>query len=259
MKADERIAMLARTGYVARAVIYFALGALSLSTGQAEGTTSVMEPLSRIPGGGPLVILLAIGLMAYALFRLYGAWVDLEADGDDASGIAKRIGHGLSGLAHVGLAWGAASLFVWGTQSQDGEAGAAATRFAQNLPLGWVLIVLVGFGFLAAAAAQAKKAWTAGFMRLLTRDAPHWSKTVGRIGHAARAAVFAAISWTLIDLGWSGRSGEVGFQDALEAYAGRGWLFAVVAAGLLMFGVFSLVTARYRDVCDTPLVRRLMA
>jgi hypothetical protein len=259
MKPDERIGMLARIGYVARAVIYFALGALSLVSGRAEGTTSVMEPLSRVPGGGPLLILLSIGLIAYALFRIYGAWVDLEADGDDAAGVAKRIGHGLSGLAHVGLAWGAASLFVWGRQSEDGEAGAAATRFAQDLPLGWVLIVLVGLGFIAAAAAQAKKAWTAEFMRLLTRDAPHWSEVVGRIGHAARAAVFAAIGWTLVDLGWSGSAGEVGFQDAVAAYSDRGWLFAAVAAGLMLFGVFSLVMARYRDVCDTPLVRRLMA
>ena len=90
MKPDERIAMLARIGYVARAIIYFALGYLSLATGQAEGTTSVLAPLSEVPGGKPLMAALAVGLAAYGLFRLYGASVDLEADGDDAKGLAKR-------------------------------------------------------------------------------------------------------------------------------------------------------------------------
>lgn len=259
MKPDERIAMLARIGYVARAIIYFALGYLSLATGQAEGTTSVLAPLSEVPGGKPLMAALAVGLAAYGLFRLYGASVDLEADGDDAKGLAKRGGHVLSGLAHFGLAYGAASLFAWGTRPQDGEAGRDATAMALDLPLGWVLLLLVGLGFAAAAVAQAKKAWTAEFMRLLVARAPQWSKTVGRIGHAARAAVFAAIAWTLVDLGWSGRAGEVGFQDAVASYTGRGWLFDAVAGGLLMFGVFSLVMARYRDVCDTPLARRLTA
>ncbi|WP_315762905.1 DUF1206 domain-containing protein [Sphingomonas sp. Y38-1Y] len=259
MKPDERIAMLARIGYAARAIIYFALGYLSLATGRAEGTTSVLSPLSRIPGGEALTAALAVGLAAYGLFRLYGAAIDLEADGDDAKGIAKRAGHALSGFAHFGLAYGAASLFAWGTQPDDGAAGRDATAYALDLPMGWALLILAGVGFGAAAFAQAEKAWSANFMRLLTRDAPHWSEIVGRIGDAARAAVFAALAWALVDLGRSGRAGEVGFQDALAAYDDRGWLFAAVAAGLMLFGVFSLVMARYRDVCDTPLVRRLMA
>lgn len=257
MNHDERIAMLARIGYLARAIIYFALGYLSLATGRAEGTTSVLSPLSRIPGGAALTAGLAVGLAAYGLFRLYGASVDLESDGDDAKGIAKRIGHGLSGFAHFGLAYGAASLFAWGTQPSDGAAGREATEYALGLPLGWLILVVVGLGFVVAAFAQLEKAWSAGFMRLLTRDAPRWSEPVGRIGYAARAAVFAALGWALVDLGWSGRAGEVGFQDALGAYSDRGWLFAAVAAGLMLFGVFSLVMARWRDVCDTPLARRL--
>jgi hypothetical protein len=259
MKPDERIAMLARIGYAARAVLYFAAGYLSLATGRAEGTTSVMAPLSRIPGGAALTAMLAIGLAAYGLFRLYGAYIDLEADGEDAKGIVKRAGHVLSGLAHFSLAYAAASLFAWGTQPNDGESGRQATAYALGLPMGWALLIAAGIGFVAAAFAQAEKAWSAGFMRLLTRDAPRWSEAVGRIGYAARAAVFAAIGWALIDLGRSGSAGEVGFQDAIATFDDRGWLFAAVAAGLMLFGVFSLVMARYRDVCDTPFVRRLMA
>lgn len=259
MKPDERIAMLARLGYLARAIIYFALGYLSLATGRAEGTASVLSPLSRIPGGAALTAGLAVGLAAYGLFRLYGAYVDLEADGDDAKGMAKRAGHALSGFAHFGLAYGAASLFAWGTQPSDGAAGRDATAYALGLPFGWALLIAAGLGFGVAAFAQAKKAWSASFMRLMTRDAPHWSEVIGRIGYAARAAVFAAIAWALIDFGRSGEADEVGVQDALAAFDDRGWLFAGVAGGLMLFGVFSLVMVRYRDVCETPLVRRLTA
>lgn len=259
MNADERIAMLASVGYIARAIIYFALGYLSLATGHAEGTTSILDPLAEIPGGNILIVFLAIGLAAYGLFRLYGAAVDLEREGNDAKGIATRAGHVASGFAHFGLAYGAAALFAWGSRPDDGAAGGEATRAAIDLPFGWALILIAGIVFAVAAVSQVKKAWTASFMELLSPRAPHWTKTIGRIGHAARAAVFAALAWTLVGLGWSGRAGEVGFQDALGFYRDHGWLFDAVAFGLLLFGVFSLVMARFRKECDTPLARRIIA
>ncbi|WP_448501416.1 DUF1206 domain-containing protein [Sphingomonas sp.] len=259
MDAGERIGMLARAGYAARAIVYFALGYLTLATGRAEGTSSVLDPLADVPGGQALMVLLGLGLAAYGLFRLYGAWVDLEDDGRDAKGLGKRAGHVASGLAHLGIAWGAFALAAGGDGPDDGGAGREAASMALDLPGGWLIVMLAAAAFAVAAIAQAKKAWTADFMRLLTRDTPHWACTVGRIGHAARSAVFAAIAWTVFDIALSGQPGSVGFQDALAAYRGRDWLYPAIAFGLLLFGVFSLVMARYRNVCDTPFVRRLLA
>lgn len=255
----EHIAMLARVGYLARAIVYFALGYLTLATGEAEGTTSVLDPLADVPGGNALMVLLAVGLAAYGLFRLYGAWVDLENDGDDLKGRGKRFGHCLSGLAHLGIAWAALELGFGGEGTSDGAAGRAAADRVIDLPGGWLLIVVVAIGFAIAALSQASRAWSGKFMSLMSRETPHWAETVGRIGYAARAAVFAALAWTILIAGWSGNAGEIGFQDALAAYRDEDELYRTIAGGLAMFGVFSLVMARYRDVCDSPLVKRILA
>jgi len=255
----EHIAMLARVGYLARAIVYFALGYLTIATGEAEGTTSVLDPLANVPGGVALMILLAVGLAAYGLFRLYGAWVDLENDGDGLKGRGKRFGHVLSGLAHLGLAWGALKLGLGGEGSSDGEAGGMAAETVLDIPGGWLLIALVGIGFVLAALSQASRAWSGKFMSLMTRDTPRWAEIVGRIGYAARAAVFAALAWTILNVALSGEAGDIGFQDALAAYREEDELYTAIAAGLAMFGIFSLVMARYRDVCDSPLVKRILA
>ena len=255
----EHIAMLARVGYLARAIVYFALGYLTLATGEAEGTTSVLDPLADIPGGNALMVLLAVGLAAYGLFRLYGAWVDLENDGDEWKGRGKRFGHVLSGLAHLGIAWAALKLGFGGEGASDGAAGGAAADRVIDLPGGWLLVVVVAIGFALAAANQSTKAWSGKFMALMSRDTPRWAEGVGRIGFAARAAVFAALAWAILDAGLSGNAGQIGFQDALAAYREEDELYRMIAAGLAMFGVFSLVMARFRDVCDSPLEKRILA
>lgn len=255
----EHIAMLARVGYLARAIVYFALGYLTLATGEAEGTTSVLDPLADVPGGNALMVLLAVGLAAYGLFRLYGAWVDLENDGDDWKGRGKRFGHVLSGLAHLGIAWAALKLGFGGEGSSDGAAGGAAADAVIELPGGWVLVVVVAIGFAIAAVSQASRAWSGKFMSLMSRDTPRWAETVGRVGFAARAAVFAALAWAVLHAGLSGTAGQIGFQDALAMYREEDDLYRTIAAGLATFGIFSLVMARYRDICDSPLVKRILA
>lgn len=254
-----QVAMLARAGYAARAIVYFSLGYLTFATGQAEGTSSVLDKLEQVPGGTALLGLLALGLAAYGLFRLYGAWVDLENDGDGWKGRGKRFAHVLSGLSHFALAWAAVRLVAGTGGSDDGSAGGAAATTVLDVPGGWLLVAAVGIGFAVAAVSQATKAWSGKFMRLMARDTPHWAEAIGRVGFAARAAVFAALAWTIIDAALDGSAGSIGFRDALASYRQYDALYAAIAIGLALFGVFSLVMARYRDVCDSPFVRRLLS
>ena len=82
---------------------------------------------------------------------------------------------------------------------------------------------------------QGKTAVTRSFMRELSSRAPEVVEYLGRAGLAARAVVFAIIGWSLMRGAWFDSSSEVK---------------TLVAAGLLLFGVFSLFAARYRIVPD---------
>ena len=71
--------------------------------------------------------------------------------------------------------------------------------------------------------------------------------------------MFAALAWAVLHAGLSGTAGQIGFQDALAMYREEDDLYRMIAAGLATFGIFSLVMARYRDICDSPLVKLILA
>jgi hypothetical protein len=80
-------------------------------------------------------------------------------------------------------------------------------------------------------------------------DAPNATRVLGRVGHGARAAVFLLIGWSFIQAAWfedEQRTRAVG--GALASLRDNDTLYVLVAAGLLMFGLFGLILARYRVV-----------
>ncbi len=250
-----KIETFARIGYLARALVYFLIGYLTLSSGHSEGTASVLADIRDMPLGTPLLLLTAAGLFGYGIFRSYGAAIDIRDDGEDAKGLAKRIGHAASGIAHLVLAYLATKIALSG-----GDAGNGGTEAAENildLPGGAILLAVVGLGMIGAAANQAVKAATGKFMDLLDTDAPHWTEVIGRVGYAARAAVFAALAWQVLDFTFGASHEELSFQAALDSLRETAWLYNGVALGLLTFGVFSLVMARYRRIRATNVVERL--
>ncbi len=252
-----KIENFARAGYLARAIVYFLIGYLTLSSGQSEGTASVLTDIRDMPLGTPLLMLTAFGLFGYGLFRAYGAAIDIRDDGEDAKGLAKRIGHAASGITHLILAYLATKIALSGGSSGSGGGGTEAAQNILELPGGSVALGIVGVGLIGAAINQGVKAATGKFMKLLDVEAPQWTAVIGRVGYAARAAVFAALAWQVLDFTFGGERQELSFQAALDSLRDMGWLYDAVAVGLLVFGVFSLIMARYRRIREANVIERL--
>lgn len=239
---------LVQLGYAARGLVYVILGYLALTTAgrAAGGGEAVFDLLQEVPLGTVVLYLMAAGLLAYAAFKLVSAVGDLQRHGSEPMGLAARVGEAASAVAHTVLAWAAFQYAGGGGESASGGGQQEAVGSVLELPLGDLLIGLVGLGFVAAAAMQARNAWTARFMRHVSAAAPAAVEPIGRVGHAARAVVFLVIGWSLVRSAWFDRAAEVsGLGDALLSLQGNGALYTVVAAGLLLFGLFSLVVARY--------------
>ena len=135
------------------------------------------------------------------------------------------------------------------TAAEDGSQEYAQTVLSMDL--GGILLGLVGIGFLAAAAMQAKSAITGSFLQRLRGDAPSAVKLLGRIGLAARTVVFALMGWSLVRAAWLSQSSEVkGLGQALLSLRDEGILYTLVCIGLMVFGVFSMIVARYRIIPD---------
>jgi len=260
-----RVENIARAGFLARGIVYILLGYFAFTTrGIAEeGTGGVLAEIYDVPGGTILLGLIAIGLAGYGFFRLYDAIIGLEPQSAGWKGQAVRIGHGASGVAHFFLAATAAKLAMnsgqdAASQASGSQQDAAATVL--SLPFGSIFLAIVVAGFLFAALQQAKKAWSGKFMAKLDADAPAIVEPVGRVGYAARAIVFLLVGYMLVRASMFESAQEAGgVGEVFSQLSGFGILYMLVAVGLLMFGIFSLVMARYRRIRDEDVIERIKA
>ena len=249
---SEKFRWLVRLGFAARGLVYLLIGFLALTASRGDtGPEGAFDLLQGAPLGAPILYLAALGLAGYALFRLCSLLLDIENHGSSGKGIAHRIGHGASGVAHLALAWTAFQFAQGDKQAAGGGEAEGAASTLLSYSFGSLALGLVGLGFLAAAVFQANSALSAGFTREIASDAPAIVKPLGRIGYAARAVVFLIIGWSLVRSAWFGDTGEVkSLGEAVGSLAGSGTLYTLVAAGLLLFGLFSLMLARYRIIPD---------
>jgi hypothetical protein len=250
---SEKFVALVRLGYAARGVTYMLLGYLALGTGgeAREGAASAYDYLQEVPLGRAMLALVAVGLLAYAAFKFLSAFADILHRGSKPMGIARRAGDAASGAGHLVLAYAAYQFASGAKQAASSGQSQAMAGSVLDWQLGPVLIGLAGIGFLAAAAMQAKNAVTAEFMKQVSSRAPEWVEGIGRAGHAARAVVFGLIGWSLLQSAWFDKSSEVkGLGEAIVSLRDMGLVYTLVAIGLLLFGAFSLVMARYQIIPD---------
>jgi hypothetical protein len=123
-KASPWIERLARVGYAAHGTVYALVGVLALRAAFGAGETANQEGALRwvllAPMGKSVLGGIVLGLLAYAMWRLFQGLLDPENEGTDVRGIAKRLDHALNGLFHASLAI-SAGLLVLGAP-RGGEA-----------------------------------------------------------------------------------------------------------------------------------------
>ena len=260
MERLARFETLTRLGFAARGLLYVVVAYLALRTGQTTGTSGALESLAGHIGAVPLLII-ALGLFAYGIWRIAEAALDLEGHGSNAQGSIMRGAHGLSGAAHVILGFAALSLALGNGGTAGDSAGAqGTTSWLLGFPGGAVAVRLLGVALLALGLSQIVAAVRLRFLRQLDARAAQqdWIRWVGRLGYIARGIVFGLVGIFFWRAGNSADPQEAGgMGEALAALPG--WWQTAVAAGLALFGVFSIVQAIYRRITDPHVVERLKA
>ncbi|MEO5815415.1 MAG: DUF1206 domain-containing protein [Gemmatimonadaceae bacterium] len=264
--ATPWIEKLARAGFAAKALLYAIIGVLAFqaalgSGGKTTGTKGALREVLDKPFGSIALLIIAVGLLGYAAWRIVEGFADPERKGSDAKGLALRGSFVVRGIAHAILAVQAIRLASsHGGGVQDGAAAKEATSRAMTIPHGEWLVILLGatvacFGlYQLYRGARSKLSKQLDFGRLRTEAGP-WAIVVSRFGIAARGVVFAMIGVLLIKAGWHGKASESGgVGDALAALgdgASGQIVLAIVAAGLVAYGAYEAVQARYRHIDAT--------
>ncbi|MGV9943849.1 DUF1206 domain-containing protein [Streptomyces sp. NPDC003401] len=253
----------ARAGLAARGVIYLLVGALALQIAfgenknkQADRQGALAEIAGR-PFGSVLLWALGIGLAGMALWRLSEA--AFGAAGPDGRKAKKRL---LSLARCVFYSFVAYSVLAFAAGSGDGggssdEQSRDVTARVLELSGGRWIVGAAGVGIVVAGlwigvrAVMRKyhKHLRLGEMSARTR---RLVDVTGVGGGAARGLVFAVAGVFAVRAAVEYRPDEAkGLDDTLRSFADTPagpWLLACVAAGLVLFGLFSFAMARWRKV-----------
>jgi hypothetical protein len=258
-------AALARAGLVAKGISFGIVGALALKLalgdgGEATSRQGALKALAQHSFGKIALIALAIGFAAYAAWRFVQAFAERDDSTEKgaAKKWAKRAGYIGRGLIYAGLTVSTIKILTGsgggGSQNQKAHKTAATVL---SWPGGTWIVGIVGAAIFAAGlwnlyrgvSQKFEDRWRTGELSARARK---WGGRVGVVGHVARGVVFGLIGIFIVKAAVDYNPKDaIGLDGALQklAHASYGpYLLGLTAAGLVCYGLFCLVDARYRDV-----------
>ncbi|MFC4295244.1 DUF1206 domain-containing protein [Novosphingobium tardum] len=260
MAKISRLDWLAKFGFAARGVLYILLGWIALNTRSRtdEGQGAVFDTLHDMPAGSLILGATLVGLVAYGIYRLACGVFDIDHKGSEPKGLGGRALQVGSGFTHLFLAF-TGWKYLQGAKPANNAGDRTSEQAAQtvlSMPMGSWVLILVGIVFFGAAAEQLRKAWRKSHMKGCSAEAPPFVCTIGQIGLASRAVVFAIVGWSFLRAAWTeDHHAARGLGSALAALRGHDTAYVLAAAGMILFGVFSLLLARYRIVPPVDVVK----
>ncbi len=252
------IKTLARLGFAAIGVVYLLMGVLALlaATGRGRGGPADREEavlrLQDLPGGSFLLGGVALGLLGYIVWRFTQALLDTENKGSGAKGLGTRLWYAASGLFYGGLALYAGRLALNGRAAKGGNASQSVAATVLSWPGGEWLLLLGGAAVVGVGLFQMYRAYAGQFQKDVNASSLPVAQQrlvyrVGQLGFTARGIVLGIIGYFVMQAGLQSRAAAVGNTgDAFDLLAAMGpVVLGAVAAGLVAYGLFMLVQARY--------------
>lgn len=247
-----------RFGLISKGFVYCLLGLLTslAAVGMSVEKASKKDAFNFIyqqPFGKLLLALIALGFFGYVTLRLFQTFKDINHEGNSAKGMVARIGYAISALVYFSLGLYATKLVLSVT-----EKGSNTQKFivAKVLELdggSWIigivaLIIIISGGY------QIYKGASFRFLKKIQLTGSRFSdvfRKAGLIGYISRGIVLLIIGYFLLHAALYKNAGKVQDTDGafgfLESRFGS-LIMAVVALGLVAYGMFMFVKAKYEQM-----------
>ena len=252
---------LARLGYASKAVIYgivgvFAVLAVVNRGGLVTDTSGALRLVLTQPFGRMLVIVLAVGLCGYAVWRVLDSIVDPDRDGTGPGGLVTRVGNFVRGCVYGALGLESFRL-ARGLRGPRGDEAELWTARILDLPFGEVAVGIAG----AIAAAYGMSEVIEG-VRGTHDQKVDWSSIPGdvrpavqrisRFGVAVRGGLISTLGVFLVRAAFTHDPNQAaGARESMlrlsGVFEGR-WFLALIAAGVIAYAIDQAVHARCRRI-----------
>lgn len=261
-RLDDALKASSRFGFAANGFVYVSVGLLLLASavgmrGEAVDPHGVLYVLAQQPFGRLWLLLIGGGLWAFVGWRVLQAVFDVDHEGSDLQGWAVRATQAFSGLAYAVLASGMFELL------DEVGPDMAAEQLAENqekasvllgLPFGGAALIAIGLGIAGVGIGNVVMGVVNDFASTLvcSKTVCRWVLPLARIGYVARGLAYLPLALFVTLAGWRAQSSGVQTfataLDALERQPGGAWMLGATAVGLMAFGAYAFVEARFRRI-----------
>jgi hypothetical protein len=253
------VQQLTRLGWLAKGVVYVLMGVTAWSIARHQSTDDEASPEGALDavrdqsGGRLLLAVLTVGLVLYVCWRILSV---VLRRGNDAHAWLDRVGYGFSAVFYALLALAAGRSALRGSETggsntvEDMSSSVLETSGGRwLLGAAGIVIIAVGLYFIV------KKGIQRGFL-----DDVRLGKAVeaerravrisGVVGHVGRGIVIGLVGFFVTRAAVRFDASDAkGFDRAMRDVADTdtgSWIVLAGAVGLLVYGVFCIVSARHQ-------------
>lgn len=261
-RLHETLEASSRFGFAANGFVYLSVGILMLASaigmrGQAVDPHGALYVLAQQPFGRLWLILIGAGLWAFVGWRVLQAVFDVDHEGSDPQGWAVRATQAASGLAYAVLASGVFELLDEVRRNMDAEQLAENQEKASillGLPFGGAALIVVGLIIAGVGIGNVVMGVVNDFAATLvcSKTVCRWVLPLARVGYVARGLAYLPLALFVTLAGYRAQSSRVETfgtaLEALERQPGGAVMLGLTAAGLIAFGAYAFVEARFRRI-----------
>jgi hypothetical protein len=255
---DQWLEKFFRFGLISKGIVYCLLGVLTVLAaiglrGKNASKTDAFDLIYAQPFGKVLLIVITLGLFGFVTLRLFQSFKDIDHKGDDTKGVVHRIGYAISALIYSSMGIYAAKLALSGSHG-NGDSKQFIVTKVLALPAGvWIvgiaaIIIIISGGY------QVYKGASGKFMEKIQLVGTKFSEVfrkAGIVGYISRGVVLLVIGYLLFHSAIEADPGSVQDTDGAFSFLENNFgsfLMGLIALGLVGYGVFMFVKAKYERI-----------
>lgn len=216
---------------------------------RSAGKPEALRVIYEQPFGKVLLFVMGVAMLGYVVLRFFQAFRDTRRKGSDARGLALRLSFFFIGIFYLSLSYACINLAFYDNGGGSGKQ--MLIQKAMELPAGRWIVGISGACFMGAGIYQVWRGASKQFMKYVDLNRSDFRKSfqrIGIIGHIARGVVFGIIGYLFVLAAIRSNPRHAQSTDGAVQFVKDSFgnlAMTSIALGLLAYGIFMFIRARY--------------